>query len=80
MRSALAEIFKKIGDKKASDQGLMELHLFRLKNPDVDINAHLAKTSSNFRAYIDNGLKKASRNFPGGDSGVRASAIISHAL
>jgi len=59
IRSALAEIFQKIGNKKTSEQGLLDLHLFRLENPAVDINAHLAKTSANFRAYIESGLKKA---------------------
>lgn len=66
-RSALADIFKKIGEKKTSEQGLMELHLFGLKNPDVDFDAHLAKTSANFKAYIESGLKKAARIYSGAD-------------
>lgn len=47
----------------------MELHLFGLKNPDVDFDAHLARTSSNFKAYIESGLKKAARIYSGADKG-----------
>jgi hypothetical protein len=53
----------------------MELHLFCLKNPDVDINAHLAKTSSNFKTYIKSGLKKASKSHPGAEKGEKLNAL-----
>ncbi len=47
----------------------MELHLFGLKNPDVDFDAHIARTSANFQAYIESGLKKAARIYSGADKG-----------
>ena len=58
-KKELAEIFKKIGDKRRTSQGLEELYVFREENPEIDISPHLARTSEAFQAYINRGVKRA---------------------
>ncbi|XP_029636093.1 cytoskeleton-associated protein 5 isoform X2 [Octopus sinensis] len=53
----LAEIFKKIGSKENTVQGLNELYDFKEKNPDADLSPYLKKSSEFFQSYIDNGMK-----------------------
>ncbi|KAJ8023557.1 Cytoskeleton-associated protein 5 [Holothuria leucospilota] len=53
----LAEIFKKIGSKENTREGLAELYDFKQKYPDVNIDPFLKKTSQFFQTYIEHGLK-----------------------
>ncbi|XP_071809133.1 cytoskeleton-associated protein 5-A-like isoform X2 [Asterias amurensis] len=53
----LAEIFKKIGSKENTREGLAELYDFKQKYPDVDIDPFLNKTSQIFQSYIERGLR-----------------------
>ena len=46
---ALVDIFKKIGQKELTKQGLQELALFKQKNPHVDLEPFLAQSSQYFR-------------------------------
>jgi len=52
----LAEIFRKIGDKEQTKQGLQELKNFQQQCPHADLEPFLAKSSSYFRKYIERGL------------------------
>ena len=54
---ALAEIFKKIGQKEQTKIGLQELYRFKQQNPQADLEPFLAKSSPYFRNYIERGLK-----------------------
>lgn len=54
---ALAEIFKKIGQKDLTKQGLQELYNFKQQNPHADLEPFLSKSSDYFRNYIERGLK-----------------------
>jgi len=53
----LAEIFRKIGSRENTKEGLVELYDFLEKHPDTDLNPFLAKSSQFFQNYIDRGLK-----------------------
>ena len=59
LKSELANIFKKIGNKTTTSEGLEELYRFTLAHADVDITPHLRKTSAAFRQYIQQGLARA---------------------
>lgn len=37
-------------------QGLLDLYMFKRERPHVDLSPHLAKTSLQFRSYIQRGL------------------------
>ncbi|KAL0028272.1 hypothetical protein WJX79_006476 [Trebouxia sp. C0005] len=60
-KARLANIFKMIGDKASTERGLVELWHFQRDHPEADINPHLARTSSQFRHYIQRGLSKVDR-------------------
>ncbi|XP_069761542.1 cytoskeleton-associated protein 5 isoform X3 [Narcine bancroftii] len=53
----LAEIFKKIGSKENTREGLAELYEYRKKNSDADIEPFLRKTSHQFQNYVEKGLQ-----------------------
>ncbi|CAH1786978.1 unnamed protein product [Owenia fusiformis] len=53
----LAEIFKKIGSKENTREGLNDLFDFKLKYPDADLDPFLKKSSQFFQSYIERGLK-----------------------
>jgi cytoskeleton-associated protein 5 len=57
-KTILAEIFKKIGVKETTQEGLMELYRFQRDHPSIDIEPHLQRTSSHFQTYIKRGLEK----------------------
>ncbi len=46
---ALADIFKKIGQKEQTKLGLKQLYDFKRKNPSADLEPFLAKSSQYFR-------------------------------
>eukprot|EP00899_Mesostigma_viride_P007986 jgi/Mesvir1/17189/Mv07609-RA.2 len=58
LKSELAAVFKKIGDKATTAAGLEELYRFTKVHPEIDISPHLSKTSEAFRLYIQRGLAK----------------------
>ena len=58
LKSRLANIFKKIGEKSTTAKGLEELTDFSRAYPMVDIQPHLARTSGAFQGYIKRGLAK----------------------
>lgn len=53
----LAEIFKKIGSKENTREGLNDLYDFKKKYPDADLEPFLKKSSNFFQNYIERGLK-----------------------
>lgn len=53
----LTEIFKKIGSKENTKEGLRDLYEFKKKFPDADIDPFLKKSSHFFQNYIERGLK-----------------------
>ena len=53
----LAEIFKKIGSKENTREGLNDLFDFKLTYPDADLEPFLKKSSQFFQNYIERGLK-----------------------
>lgn len=58
LKAELAIIFRKIGEKATTSEGLENLYDFKATNPSVDVGKHLAKTSDAFRLYIERGLKR----------------------
>jgi len=69
---ALAEIFKKIGQKDLSKVGLQELYNFKQQNPQADLEPFLAKSSTYFREYIERGLRNVEQEVRGGGGGAPA--------
>ncbi|PAA92043.1 hypothetical protein BOX15_Mlig004604g3, partial [Macrostomum lignano] len=53
----LVEIFKKIGSKENTREGLNELYDFKQANPDTDLKPYLSKASAFFNRYIEQGLR-----------------------
>ena len=53
----LTEIFKKIGSKENTKEGLQDLYDFKKKYPDADLEPFLKKSSHFFQNYIERGLK-----------------------
>ena len=58
LKSRLANVFKKIGEKTTTAAGLEDLYDFSRQYPTVDIQPHLARTSVAFQSYIARGLRK----------------------
>ena len=58
LKTTLAGIFKKIGEKESTAKGLEELFDFCNAHAEVDISPHLARTSAAFQTYIKRGLAK----------------------
>lgn len=58
LKTELAGIFKMIGEKATTADGLERLYDFSNAHPSVDIQPHLARTSSAFQNYIKRGLAK----------------------
>ncbi|XP_045137048.1 cytoskeleton-associated protein 5-like isoform X2 [Portunus trituberculatus] len=54
----LSEIFRKIGSKENTKEGLIQLYDFKQKHPEADIEPFLRKSSQFFQNYIERGLKK----------------------
>ncbi|XP_068082829.1 protein mini spindles [Anabrus simplex] len=53
----LSEIFKKIGSKDQTKEGLELLYDFREQHPEADIEPFLRKSSQFFQDYIERGLQ-----------------------
>ncbi|XP_018010529.1 cytoskeleton-associated protein 5 [Hyalella azteca] len=56
--NSLSEIFRKIGSKENTKEGLVELYEFQQMHPEADISPFLSKASLFFQNYIERGLKK----------------------
>ena len=53
----MTEIFKKVGSKENTKEGLQDLYEFKKKYPEADLEPYLKKASSFFQNYIERGLK-----------------------
>ncbi|KAK7077046.1 hypothetical protein SK128_006637 [Halocaridina rubra] len=56
--NTLSEIFRKIGSKENTKEGLIQLYDFKQKHPEADIEPFLRKSSQFFQNYIERGLKR----------------------
>ncbi|XP_042874348.1 cytoskeleton-associated protein 5-like isoform X3 [Penaeus japonicus] len=56
--NTLSEIFRKIGSKENTKEGLIQLYEFKQKHPEADIEPFLRKSSQFFQNYIERGLKR----------------------
>ncbi|XP_026480505.1 protein mini spindles [Ctenocephalides felis] len=57
----LSIIFRKIGTKTQTKEGLLQLYEFQESNPDVDIKPFLKESTEFFKSYIENGLRDIER-------------------
>ncbi|XP_024136735.1 cytoskeleton-associated protein 5 isoform X4 [Oryzias melastigma] len=53
----LTEIFKKIGSKENTKEGLTELYEYKLKYSDADLEPFLKNTTQVFQSYVERGLR-----------------------
>lgn len=53
----LSEIFKKIGSKEHTQEGLMQLYDFKLQYPEADVQPFLTKSHQFFQDFIEQGLR-----------------------
>ncbi|KAJ8281337.1 hypothetical protein GJAV_G00066360 [Gymnothorax javanicus] len=53
----LSEIFKKIGSKENTKEGLTELYEYKQKYSDADIEPFLRNASQFFQSYVERGLR-----------------------
>ena len=58
VKRQLVAIFKKIGEKGTTSQGLEDLYTFTRDHPEEDLTPHLERTSEAFQMYIKRGLQK----------------------
>uniref|UniRef100_UPI00358F8D0F LOW QUALITY PROTEIN: cytoskeleton-associated protein 5-like n=1 Tax=Myxine glutinosa TaxID=7769 RepID=UPI00358F8D0F len=56
MNDDVAEIFKKIGSKENTREGLSELYDFKCRNPEADLEPFLQRASVMFQRYVEHGL------------------------
>ncbi|GMH42322.1 hypothetical protein BSKO_10241 [Bryopsis sp. KO-2023] len=74
MKTELAAIFKKIGDKSLSKEGMEDLYRFQQGHQNVDVMPYLSNTSDAFRAYIERGLQRI--HAKGGPQGTYTQAPV----
>ncbi|KAG7191094.1 hypothetical protein KM043_007130 [Ampulex compressa] len=53
----LSEIFKKIGSKDHTQEGLVQLYEFKLQYPEADVQPFLVKSHQFFQDFIEQGLR-----------------------
>ncbi|XP_034937769.1 protein mini spindles isoform X2 [Chelonus insularis] len=53
----LTEIFKKIGSKHQTQEGLAQLYDFKIQHPEADVQPFLVKSHQFFQEFIEQGLK-----------------------
>ncbi|XP_031837843.1 msps cytoskeleton-associated protein 5 isoform X2 [Nomia melanderi] len=53
----LSEIFKKIGSKEHTQEGLMQLYDFKLQYPEADVQPFLLRSHQFFQDFIEQGLR-----------------------
>ncbi|XP_078478550.1 cytoskeleton-associated protein 5 [Lampetra planeri] len=71
----LSEIFKKIGSKENTKEGLTELYEYKQKYSDADLEPFLKNTSQFFQSYVERGLRiiESERE---GKGRIQTSAVI----
>jgi len=69
----LTEVFKKIGSKTETNEGLNELYDFKLQHPGTDLEPFLKKSSKFFQEYIERGLKNIESERGGKPSSMSSS-------
>lgn len=57
LNDLMAEIFKKIGSKENTRQGLENLYEFKKRYPETDLEPFLRKSSQFFQNYVERGLR-----------------------
>ncbi|XP_014295332.1 protein mini spindles isoform X1 [Microplitis demolitor] len=57
MHTQLTEIFRKIGSKQHTQEGLAQLYDFKQQHPEADIQPFLVKSHQFFQNFIEQGLK-----------------------
>ncbi|KAF6039706.1 msps [Bugula neritina] len=57
IHNSLAAIFRKIGSRENSKEGIMDLYLFKEKYPNANLDPFLSKTSPFFKNYIERSLR-----------------------
>lgn len=71
----LTEIFKKIGSKENTKEGLTELYEYKQKYSDVDLEPFLKNTSQFFQSYVERGLRMIESEREG-KARIQPSAVI----
>ncbi|XP_030056735.1 cytoskeleton-associated protein 5 isoform X2 [Microcaecilia unicolor] len=73
----LAEIFKKIGSKENTKEGLAELYEYKKKFSDADIEPFLKNSSQFFQSYVERGLRLIEMEREGKGVKISPSTVIS---
>ncbi|KAL6480806.1 hypothetical protein MHYP_G00118390 [Metynnis hypsauchen] len=71
----LSEIFKKIGSKENTKEGLTELYEYKQKYSDADLEPFLKNTSQFFQSYVERGLRMIESEREG-KSRIQPSTVI----
>ncbi|KAM3869850.1 cytoskeleton-associated protein 5 isoform 3-T3 [Diretmus argenteus] len=71
----LSEIFKKIGSKENTKEGLTELYEYKQKYSDADLEPFLRNTSQFFQSYVERGLRMIESEREG-KGRIQTSAVI----
>ncbi|XP_030282809.1 cytoskeleton-associated protein 5 isoform X2 [Sparus aurata] len=71
----LSEIFKKIGSKENTKEGLTELYEYKQKYSDADLEPFLKNTSQFFQSYVERGLRVIESEREG-KARIQTSAVI----
>ncbi|XP_026802210.3 cytoskeleton-associated protein 5 isoform X5 [Pangasianodon hypophthalmus] len=71
----LSEIFKKIGSKENTKEGLTELYEYKQKYSDADLEPFLKNTSQFFQSYVERGLRMIESEREG-KSRLQSSSVI----
>ncbi|KAI4893382.1 hypothetical protein NFI96_022503 [Prochilodus magdalenae] len=71
----LSEIFKKIGSKENTKEGLTELYEYKQKYSDADLEPFLKNTSQFFQSYVERGLRMIESEREG-KSRIQTSTVI----
>ncbi|XP_008189868.1 protein mini spindles isoform X2 [Acyrthosiphon pisum] len=58
----LSDIFQQIGQHENTDEGIQQLHRFKIKHPNIDIEPHISKTTKYFQDYIHRKLSAIEDN------------------
>uniref|UniRef100_A0A7N8WK14 Cytoskeleton associated protein 5 n=1 Tax=Mastacembelus armatus TaxID=205130 RepID=A0A7N8WK14_9TELE len=75
----LSEIFKKIGSKENTKEGLTELYEYKQKYSDADLEPFLKNTSQFFQSYVERGLRMIESEREG-KTRIQPSAVIPHGV
>ncbi|XP_029289078.1 cytoskeleton-associated protein 5 isoform X2 [Cottoperca gobio] len=71
----LSEIFKKIGSKENTKEGLTELYEYKQNYSDADLEPFLKNTSQFFQSYVERGLRVIESEREG-KARIQTSAVI----